>query len=295
MTPRLDSDLLRTFAAIADSGSFTAAAALVGRTQSAVSLQMKKLERTVGRPLFHREARGVRLTAAGEALLIRARPILRQLDRAAEALRGGPVEGAVRVGVPEEYGATLLPGVLARFAERHPGVQVTVRCETSLNFAPALERGALDLAVIVSDRGQAHGEILLHDPTVWVTSARHLTHERDPLPLALFESGCWWRDWSLKALDDQGVSYRIAYSSAGVAGIQAAIGSGLAVGVLGQSTLPAGTRRLTEAEGFRELPASTVVLRTAGGASQAVQSMADAIRDAFRAPGLSPLAAVSAA
>jgi len=291
MAPKLDSDLLRTFAAIADSGSFTGAADLVGRTQSAVSLQMKKLERTVGQPLFLREARGVRLTAAGETLLTRARPILRQLDGAAEALCGGPVEGAVRVGVPEEYGASVLPVVLARFAERHPGVQVTVRCETSLNFAPALERGELDLAVIVSDRGQAQGEILLHDPTVWVTSARHLTHERDPLPLALFESGCWWRDWSLKALDDQGLRYRIAYASASVAGIQAAVGSGLAVGVLGQSTLPPGTRRLGEAEGFRELPASTVVLRTAGSVSEATRSMADAIREAFRAPGRSSLAA----
>ncbi|MDX1422674.1 MAG: LysR substrate-binding domain-containing protein [Kiloniellales bacterium] len=284
MTARLESDLLRTFAAIADSGGFTRAAELVGRTQSALSLQMKKLEETVGQPLFLREARGVRLTAAGEDLLIRARPILRQLDRAAENLRGGPVEGAVRVGVPEEYGASLLPGVLARFAERHPGVQVTVRCETSLSFAPALARGELDLAVMVSDRGAAQGEILLHDPTVWVTSARHLTHERDPLPLALFDSGCWWRDWSLRALDDAGLRYRIAYSSASVAGIQAAVGSGLAVGVLGQSTLPPGTRRLSAAEGFRELPASTVVLRTAGGATDAVRSMAAAIREAFRGP-----------
>jgi DNA-binding transcriptional LysR family regulator len=291
MIPRLDSELLRTFAAVADSGSFTRAAELVGRTQSAVSMQVKKLERTVGRALFRREARGVHLTATGEDLLIRARPILRLLDRAAEGLHGGPVEGAVRVGVPEEYGASLLPRVLARFAERHPGVQVTVRCETSLRFPAAVERGELDLAVIVSDRGEAQGEVLLHDPTVWVTSARHLTHERDPLPIALFESGCWWRDWSLKALDEQGLSYRIAYSSASIAGIQAAISSGLAIGVLGQSTLPPGTQRLSAAEGFRELPASTVVLRTAGAASEAARSMADAIREAFRGPSQASRAA----
>lgn len=299
MAPPLDSDLLRTFLAIADTGSFTRAAETVGRTQSAVSMQMKRLEAAVGRPLFAREARGVRMTDPGEQLLAEARRIVRLLDRAADSLRGPPVEGAVRIGVPEEYGATLLPGVLARFADRHPGVQVSVRCETSQAFAPALERGELDLAVIVSDHGgserASRGEVLFHDPTVWATSARHLAHERDPLPLAMFEQGCWWRDWALRALDERGRAYRVAYASASTAGIQAAVASGLAVGVLGHSTLPPGVRPLGPEEGFSDLPGATIVLRLGRGGSNAVASMAAAIREAFRTPARSPLAAVPAA
>ncbi len=299
MTPALESDLLRTFLAIADTGSFTRAAETVGRTQSAISMQMKRLEAAVGQPLFARQARGVRLTDPGERLLAEARRIVRLLDRAADALRGPPVEGAVRVGVPEEYGATLLPGVLARFADRHPGVQVSVRCETSQAFGPALERGELDLAVLVSDQGgsgpASRGEVLFHDPTVWATSVRHLAHERAPLPLAMFERDCWWRDWALRLLDERGRAYSVAYASASIAGIQAAVASGLAVGVLGQSTLPPGVRRLTPEEGFSDLPASTVVLRLGHGGSGAVDSMAAAIREAFRAPAGAPLAAVPAA
>lgn len=283
MDTQLDSDLLRTFVAIADSGSFTRAAAAVYRTQSAVSMQVKKLESLVGQPLFAREARGVRLTPSGEGLLAQARRILRLLDQAAESLRPGQVAGAVGIGVPEEYGATILPDVLARFAERHPAVEVTVRCEPSLTLSQALEQSALDLAVVVSDRGPSHGEILIHDPTVWVASARHLVHEQDPLPVAMFDRDCWWRDWALRSLDERGRRYRVAYTSGSVAGIQAAVASGLAVGVLGRSMMPRGARQLSRAEGFDSLPGSSVILRCRpGAASDAVMNMAAAVRDVFQ-------------
>lgn len=283
MNRRLDSDLLRTLVAIADGGSFTRAAESVHRTQSAISMQVKKLEEIVGQPLFIRARRGVVLTGQGEALLANARMILRLLDKTAESLRVDMLEGSVSVGIPEEYGSTVLPGVLARFAENHPAVQVTVRCEPSPGLDEALDRGELDLAVIVVDSGNGTGEILLHDPTIWVTSGKHATHREDPVPVAMFERGCWWRDWALKALHDQGRRYRIAYTSASAAGLQAAVTSGLAIAVLGQSTVPAGARALTADEGFTNLPGSSVTLRQrAGASSRAISGMAAAIREAFR-------------
>ncbi|MEM7221652.1 MAG: LysR substrate-binding domain-containing protein [Pseudomonadota bacterium] len=284
METRLESELLRTFVAVADSGSFTNAAELVHRTQSAVSLQVKRLEDTLGQPMFDRGRRGVTLTPGGEALLSRARPILRLLDQTAGAFAGQALEGTVSVGVPEEYGTSLLPAVLARFAERHPGVQVTVRCEASLALSELIGRGELDIAVLSVSQGDLKGELLIHDPTIWATSARHDVHDLDPLPLAMFDPGCWWRDWALRALDERGRAYRVAYSSASSAGVQAAIAGGLAVGVLGRSTLPSGCRALTPAEGFDDLPGSNVLLRC-NSDSPAAEGMAAAIRESFRAVG----------
>lgn len=284
MEARIDSELLRTFVAIADTGSFTRAGHAVSRTQSAISMQIKKLEDIVGDSLFTRRARGVVLTQPGESLLTKARQIVQLLDQAEDAFSSVPLEGPVRVGVPQEYGATVLPDLLARFAERHPAVQVTVRCESSEALALSMNEGELDLAVAVIDSGIAEGETMLHDPTVWVTSSRHSVHEQNPLPVAMFEQGCWWRDRALKALDDRGRSYRVAYTSASVAGIQAAVTSGLAVAVIGQSMMPPHARLLTAEEGFSSLPGSSVVLQRARRVSSpAVSGMANSIRDAFRA------------
>lgn len=283
MSIRVDTELLRTFAAVADSGSFTGAAELVGRTQSAVSMQIKKLEEVGGRPLFARHARGVRLTAQGQTLLVRARQILALLGQVEDALGGDPLEGIVRVGVPEEYGSTVLPVMLARFAQSHPSVEVTVRCEPSPTLEAALGAREVDVAVLVVDGGRGQGEVLVRDPTVWVTSARHRVHEQDPVPVALFDPACWWRDRALEMLEQRSRAYRVAYTSRSVAGLQAAVTSGLAIAVLARSTVPAGARILTSEDGYADLPGSEIVLRhRVGASSRAAAGMADAIRGAFR-------------
>lgn len=285
MPTPLDSDQLKTFVAIADSGSFTAAARTVNRTQSAVSMQMKRLEQSLGHRLFTRGARGVVPTTEGESLLGRARRVMRLLDEAAESLQAPPLEGRVRIGLPEEYGANVLPRILADFAAAQPGVQVSVRCGWSPDLSQAVEQGELDLAIVVCDQGTASGEVLLHDPTVWVTSDRHLVHEAEPLPLAMFEVGCWWRDWALRLLDAQDRAYRIAFTSPSIAGIQAAVSAGLAVGLLGASTRPKHSRILTEADGFKPLPGSHVLLRRAPGRpTAAMDGMAQSIIEGFRTP-----------
>lgn len=284
MPARLDTDLLRTFIAVAEAGSLTRAGAVVGRTQSALSMQVRQLEAAVARPLFARGPRGMALTAAGEALLARARRIVALLDEAERSFRADRLEGAVRVGMPEEHGSTLLPALLARFAREHPGVEVTIRCGASAGLSAGLVRGELDLAVVVADRGGVAGEVLARDPTVWATSAAHLAHEADPLPVALFEPGCWWRDRALASLDASGRRWRVACTSASVAGVAAAVASGIAVAVLARSTIPTGSRALAAAEGFTPLPGSDVVLQHAPGlASPAVTAMRGMIREAFAA------------
>lgn len=283
----LESDLLRTFVAIADSGSFTAAADVVGRTQSAVSMQMKRLEESVGAPVFLRQGRGLSLTPAGETLLSKGRRVITLLDEAAAAVSGEALGGSVRIGIADEYGSTYLPDILARFAELHPSVQVTVSCALCGELQDSVARGQLDLAVEICDSALGDGEFLGHEPTVWATSGRHAVEDCDPLPLALFEPGCWWHDDALAVLEQAGRRYRIAYTSASIAGVGAAIAAGLAVGVLGLDTVPTGARVLSPSEGFAELRPSRIILRRNPGArSAAVDGMASALRQAFlRAPG----------
>ena len=259
----LDGDLLRSFAAVAETGSVTAGAVALGRTQSAVSQQIRRLETMLGQSLFLRQARGVRLTASGERLFGRARQLLGLIETTTSELRGDSLEGYVRVGVPEEYGATLLPAVLARFAAAHPGVQVSLRCEASPALEMATFADELDLAVLLIDSGRGEGELLAEDPTVWVAPATPGIEREDPLPVAMFDEDCWWRSWALRSLGARGRRYRVACSSRSVAGLQAAVSAGLAVAVLSLSTAPAGCRILGPADGFEALPGSRIVLRRA--------------------------------
>lgn len=288
MTRHLDSELLRGFVAVTEAGSVSGGAKRLGRTQSAISMQIRKLEAVAGQPLFLREARGVRLTASGEALLLRARSILALLSEAESALTTDPLVGRLRIGVPEEYGASILPELLARFAETHPDVEVTVHCEPTHALEAALDAGTLDIAVLVMDSGQPGGEVIAYDPTVWVTSSRHRIETADPLPVAMYDQDCWWRNWALRALDARGQRYRVAYTSRSVAGIQAAVRSGLAVAVLARSTMPANSRLLGATEGFSELPGSSIVLRRGAQQGRIADSMVETLRAVFRTPSSGP-------
>src|SRR5262245_7086490 len=160
MNAQRDSDLLRTFVAIAETGNFTRAAEQVGRTQSAVSMQMKRLEELVGDALFERGPRGVALTRKGGELVINARRIVSLLDETAASISAPPLDGRVRIGIPEEYGYAALTQALAAFAKRHRNVEVTVRYGSSSLHMAELGAGALDLAVIFEWQGLSGGEIL---------------------------------------------------------------------------------------------------------------------------------------
>ena len=278
----LDSDLMRSFLAVADSGSVTAAAGRLHRTQSAVSLQVKRLEESLGQPLFERQARGVVLTARGEQLVPYARRVVALLDEAAVALREKPLVGPVRVGIPDEYSGTVLPRVLAAFDERQEGVQVSVRVDHSTAQIAALEADEIDLAVIYDWEYVQEGEVLGIDPTVWVTSVTHAQHLRRPVPVAVYFQSVWSRDYVELSLNRLGIDWRVAWACDMAGGFRVAVTNGMAIAPLSRSTIPAGCRELTAGDGFPIVDNARVVLRrNPRGTSPAVEGMADILRSAF--------------
>lgn len=287
MSIPLESELLRTFLAVADAGNLTRAADTVRRTQSAVSMQLKRLEELIGLPLFERHSRGVVLTAHGRRLVDNARRIVALLDHTAAAMRQPALGGSVRIGVSEEYINSTLPRALGAFAAIHPDVEITVHQGTSMSNLAALEAGEIDIAVVFEPGGKSRNEVLMIDPTVWVTSSQHPIHERQPLPIATYTyvEGGWCDDLAMRNLKQRKIESRIAFVSRTTSGLIAAVISGLAVAPLSRSVIPPGCRELTESDGFGIIDLSKVVLRTrADKRSQAVDAMADAIRGAFRGP-----------
>ena len=282
MAANLDSDLLRTFVAIADSGSFTGAAKSVSRTQSAVSMQIKRLEETVGSALFVRAGRSNSLTADGESLLGYARRILRLQDQALARLANPLMAGRVRIGAPDDYVTQFMPGILARFAGSHPNVQVGLHCQPSAILNDQLDAGELDLAIVTTSPRYADSVAVRNEPVIWAASAAHEVHHESPLRLALFQPPCILREWALCALDDLQKPYRVAYVSPSQAGLFAAVQAGLAVTVLGRSWMPPGLRELGPVDEFPQLPNLGLTLeRGQRERAPAVDVLADHIIESF--------------
>ena len=282
MMQPLDSDLMHSFLAVADSGSVTAAAGRLHRTQSAVSLQVKRLEESLGQPLFERQARGVVLTPRGEQLVPYARRVVALLHEAAIALREKPLVGPVRVGISDEYSGTVLPRALAAFDERHEGVQVSVRVDHSAAQIAALEADEIDIGVIYDWAYVQEGEVSCIDPTVWVTSVTHAQHLRRPVPVAVYFRSEWSRDYAEHSLDRQGIDWRAAWSCDMAGGFRVAVMNGMAIAPLSRSTIPFGCRELTAEDGFPIVDNARVVLRrNPRGTSPAVEGMVEVLRAAF--------------
>ena len=279
---KLDSELLRTFLAVAESGSFSKGAQRIFRSQSAVSLQIKQLEQVLGQTVFQRQARGVSLTPVGEQLCPAAEQVIGLLDETVGRLRSNPLQGSIRIGIPDEYGDSLLPGVIADFARRHPRVELSVRCSFSADFSEALARNEIDLAINAVESAGDNTEVLLREKTCWVTSKNHKAHEQNPLPVALFDRDCWWRDRALESLHASGKAFQTVFSSESVTGISAAVRAGVAVGMLGENSLRDDFRVLTAKDGFAPVPDSILVLESRKGLDDAVSSaMTRALKAAF--------------
>jgi len=286
MTIPLDSELLRTFVAVAETGNITRAADRVARTQSAVSMQIRRLEDCVGSALFARGSRGVELTAKGEQLLSSARRIVALIDETAASLVAPPLEGSVRIGIPEEYGVAMLSRALSAFAHVHPDVEISARHGCSSDHMAAVAADELDLAVVFEWQDFSAGEVLMTDPTVWVTQQAHPLHEERPMPIALYNNSGWCTDFAIRSLKERGLKWRVAYRSDTSGGLKMAVISGLAVAPISRSNIPEGCRELTTADGFGEIDQSRVVLhRNRRSRGPAVTAMARAIRDAFARPG----------
>jgi DNA-binding transcriptional LysR family regulator len=282
MLPPLDSDLMRGFLAVVDTGSVTRAAAQLGRTQSAISMQIRKLEESLGQSIFIREPRGVRLTERGKQLLPYAQRVVGLLDEAATTLREKPLSGPVRVGIPDEYVQSILPSVLASFSHRHPDTQVTIRCDFSAPQLAALNDDKIDLAVIYEGFSPDEVEVLAVDPTVWVTSIAHAQHLQKPLPISIYFSSDWCRDYALHSLEQIGIAYHPAFECDTSASMRTAVINGIAVAPLARSSIPPGCRELTDEDGFITIDNARVVLRrNPAGSSPAIDAMVTTLRDAF--------------
>src|SRR4029078_1133624 len=213
MTAMLDIDQLRTFIAISETGSFTKAAEVVNKTQSAVSMQMKRLEERLNRGIFTRDGRASKLTEDGQRLLDYARRIIKLNMETVAAFSDTGLSGRVRLGVPDDYADRYLPEIMARFSRAYPGVELSVLCEPSVDLIHRIDTGELDLAIITNTRGHRAAETFRRERLLWVTSNRHPTHLEAPLPLALGRPNCAWRRTATECLDSIGKAYRLLYSS----------------------------------------------------------------------------------
>lgn len=254
MAAPLDLDQLQTFIAIADSGSFTRAAEEVFRTQSAVSMQMRRLEDRIGKPLFEREGRTNRLTEEGEKLLTYARRMLHLSRETLAAFDDRRLEGTLRIGTPDDYADRFLPEIMGRFVRSNPRVELTVLCEPTANLVEHIKRGHLDLALITHDNTRGSSEVVRREPLLWVSSANHAVHEAPVLPMAFGRPTCTWRRSAVDFLERNKREYRVLFSSWSAAVIGAAVLSGLAVSVLPECALRPGMRVLGESDGFGALP-----------------------------------------
>ncbi|WP_448954895.1 LysR family transcriptional regulator [Labrys neptuniae] len=275
--PVLDPDLLKAFVAVADQRSFTRAAALLNRTQSAVSMQIKRLEDRLQVELFHRTKVHVELSAAGEGLLGYARRILTLGDEAVGRLLEHKVEGIVRLGVMDDYGAFVVPAILASFVAEFPLIHVEM--ETGLTSSmPARLGESFDLVIAMHPEGRGDGEFLRREQAVWATSAQHDTQELDPLPVALYPQGCLFRKWAMEALDAAKRPWRLSFVSHSSSAVEAVVAQGLAVTVVKAGTFPSKLRALSDRDGMPRLPAADICLHRATTLSHASSLLADHLR-----------------
>ena len=293
MVSYLDPDQLRTFIAIAETGSFTRAADVVAKTQSAVSMQMRRLEERVGKPLFQREGRQSRLSAEGERLLPYARRIMKLQAETVAAFVDEAGTGTVRLGTPDDY-AAFLPEILGRFAASWPLAELTVTCNPTPMLVDAMQRDEIDIAIIthVPSSGRHTPLIARREPLFFVTSERHNVHEDDPLPLALGSTHCCWRRTALDCLAEVGRANRVAFSSWSAGAVSAAVLAGLAVSVLPQSALKPGMRVLGPEDGFPRLPHAEIgVLRSPSADTPLADALAEHILASLGSPTVTAAAA----
>lgn len=258
---QLAPDQLRTFVVAADTGSFTKAGPLVHRTQSAVSMQMKKLEADLERSLFRRKGRGVGLTHDGEVLYRYAKRLLALHDEALTAVVGTKLSGTVRFGSPEDYAAQFLPRTLKRFAAVHPMVEVEVYCDATPKLRERFANGALD--VILTTELDINGPDRRALELTWIIAENGGPLGETPLPIALFHSGCPYRKNALLALEQNEIAYRIAYTSPSVAGVLAAVQAGLAVAPVTRACHTPGCRAATPKDGLPSITPAAIGLHIA--------------------------------
>lgn len=279
MMKKLDLDVLEMVVAVADTGSFVGAAQSVHRSPSAVSMQIKAIEQTLGKPLFTRTTRDVVMTQEGRTLADYGRQMLAMREEAWASVVRPEVRGRVTIGVPDDYASSLLPSVLRKFAIAHPRVEIRVIGLPSSGLVPLLKDNTLDLACFAKARGVS-GEFIRFEPMVWAAAARgkqQVWKER-PLPIAVFEQGSAARAHATAALQQAGIRYRMSYESPSLLGLFSMVEAGLAVAPLARCSVPNHLVQPGEAEGLPPLPELEVILaRSARSARPPVDFLAERI------------------
>jgi DNA-binding transcriptional LysR family regulator len=254
-----DTLLLKSFIAIAETGNFTTAAEIVGRSQSALSLQVKKLEEGFGCALFHRETRMVTLTSQGEIFFSYAKRMMQLQWEAYSRLREPDVEGEIRLGTPEDFAAHYLPDVLATFRKHHPRVSLNVACDLTLNLLKGFKAGEFDLILVKRDPERVTGGTQVwREPLVWAAADNYEPEE--PLSLVLSPQPCIYRARALAALDRARRHWHITYTSPSLAGTLAAVKAGLGITVLPANMLPSGIHPLRGANRLPRLADAEIAL-----------------------------------
>jgi DNA-binding transcriptional LysR family regulator len=267
MPSTIDANLLRTFVTIVDCGSFSGAAERLLRGQSAVSLQMKRLEERLGVTLLARSRQGLLLTPDGELILDHARRILSLNDELVARIREPELAGIVRIGAPEDFATTHLQSVLANFARTYPRVAIEVTCELSLQVLERFDAGGLDLALVKREPASAiKGREVWREPLVWVAPPLSQIHEADMLSLVVSPRPCVYRKRATQALDKIRHPWRIAYTCGALAGNLAAVRAGLGITVLPKDMVPADLSIVgNEEAGLPQLDDTEIALLEAPG------------------------------
>ena len=283
-----DLDALRSFVAGMETGSFARAADRLGRSTSAVSAQLKKLEMQSGVPLVRKSGRGLVLTDGGEVLLAYARRMLDLNDQAINAVRGVELEGWIRLGLQEDFGETVLPRVLGRFARAHPKVKIEGRIARNAELTEKIASGQLDLALAWDDGSQSPTtEPVATLPLSWLGSAdTDVAWSRtsgEPMPLVALEAPCMLRTIACNALDRAGIPWRVAFVSPSLGGLWAATAAGLGIALRTSVGKPSSVQLLEpESSGLPKLSSLGLVLQRPGkNASPIAEHLAAIIRQSL--------------
>src|SRR4051812_5807477 len=280
----LELDLLRTFAAVADTGSFTAASGVVARTQSAVSMQIRRLEDIVGRRVFERSSRALALTADGELLLDYARRMLALNDESLQRLARPPVTGHIRLGVTEYFVPNELPHLLARFAGLHPGIRLEVRMGLSRELREDPAAGRLDAALVRLDESAHAPAAIWEEPQAWVSAKGVEPAAKDPVPLVVLPVPCVLREFAIATLKRQQRAWRLAYTGSSMASVQAAVLAGLGVSIVARSSILPGMQVLPRGRRWPDPgPLRIGVVQGKGARPEIVAALASVARESLAA------------
>ena len=284
LVPLIDLDLLRTLVAIAETGNFSAAGEAVGRTPSAISMQVKRMEEIVRCPVFVRDSRSVELTRAGGMLLEHARRMLALNRDMAARLIEPELSGEVRLGAPDDVAERFLPHMLRQFADTCPGITLNVTIDATDRMMPMVDDGKLDIAIITAEagfRGDDRAEVVYREDMIWAMLAGGVAVEQHPLPVAVWDEFCTWRKAALEELDARKRAYRIAFQSSNITGQRAGMLADLAVAVVPASTLGGSIVEVHPRYDLPPLPQYALGMMVVREPSDPVRVAADYVRRSF--------------